>query len=97
MTRSASKRLTHPRFVLFGPGLFALGLLLFTFVSCSDDTPRTGSIDLAASTKSAADRGSIGVSVIAPKTRDGSRSRPRTKWKIGRTLNPTSETPVKTR
>jgi hypothetical protein len=97
VTRSASKRLTHPRFVLFGPGLFALGLLLFTLVGCSDDTPRAGSIDLAASTKAAADRGSIGVPVIAPKTRDGSRTRPRTKWKIGRTLNPTSETPVKTR
>jgi hypothetical protein len=82
--------------VLVGSGLLALGLMC-TFVGCSDDTPRAGSIDLAASTKAEADRGRIGSSVVGPTTRDVSRTRTRSKWKIGRTLHPTVTTPVKTR
>jgi hypothetical protein len=95
MSRFAPRRLTRPRFVHLGPGLLALGLM-FTLGGCSDDTPRAGPIDLAASRKAAMDPGSIVLPAIAPKTRDVSRTRPRGKWKIGRTLNPTITTPVKT-
>jgi hypothetical protein len=96
VSRSAPRRLTRPRFVHLGPGLIAIGLMC-TFPGCSDDTPRSGSIDLAASSKAAVDRGSSGLPAIAPKTHDVSRTRPRGKWKVGRTLNSTITTPAKTR
>ena len=92
MSRSVPRRLTRPRFVHLSVGLLAMGLM-FTLVGCSDDTPRAGSIDLAASRNAAVDRESIGFPVIAPKTRDVSRTRPRGKWKIGRTLNPSITDP----
>jgi hypothetical protein len=96
VSRSAPRRLTHPRFVHLGPGLIAIGLM-GTFVGCSDNTPRADSIDLGASRKVAVDRGSIGLPATAPKTRDVSRTRLRGKWKVGRTLNSTVITPAKTR
>jgi hypothetical protein len=96
VSRSAPRRLTHLRFVHLGPGLIAISLMC-TFLGCSEDTPRSGSIDLAASRKDAVERGSIGLPLIAPKSRDVSRTRRRGKWKIGRTLNSTITTPEKTR
>ncbi len=95
MSRSIPRRLTRPRFVHLGVGLLAMGLT-FTLVGCSDDTSRGGSIDLAASRNAAVDRENIGFPVTAPKTRDVSRTRPQGKWKVGRTLNSTITTPVKT-
>jgi hypothetical protein len=96
VSRSAPSRLTRPRFVHLGSGLIAIGLMC-TFVGCSDDTPRAASIDLAASRQGASERGRIAPPAIASKTRDVSRTRTRRKWKIGRTLNSTITTPVKTR
>ena len=97
MSRSAPRRLTRPRFVQLGPGLLALGLTS-TFLGCSDGTPApTGSIDPPRRRKAAADREKHRVPVTAPKTRNVSRTRPQGKWKLGRTLNSTITTPVKTR
>lgn len=66
MTRTDFGGAPPLRLATLGPGLLALGLAL---AGCSDDTPRAGSVDVAASRKAAESQGK--VNPFGPGSRTG--------------------------
>ena len=94
MPRSTLRRLTRPRFVHLGAVLLALGL---SAAGCSDDTPRAGSADLAASRKAAAEKGPGGLHDFGPRTGDLGPTRTRAKAKASPSAGPADKTQGKTR
>jgi len=95
MSRSASRRLTRPRFAQLGPGLLALGLAVAS-VGCSDNTPRAGSVDPAALRKAVEERRSQTFN-LGPKTGKVSTTGLGVKGKPGQPVKPSVKTLVKTR
>ena len=93
MSRTALGRSAAPRLAFVGAVLLALGLAV---AGCSDDTPRTGSADTAASRKAAAKRGG-GLLDLGRRSADVAPTRTRGKGIAGRSAGPPVKTQGQTR
>jgi hypothetical protein len=93
MSRTAVGPSAAPRLAFIGPALLALGLAAS---GCSDDIPRAGSADIAASKKVAAERGS-GLSHLGRRSADVAPTRTRGKGMKGRSAGPAVKTQGQTR
>jgi hypothetical protein len=93
MSRTARGRSAASRSAFLGAALLALGLAIS---GCSDDIPRAGSADIAASKKIAAERGT-GVSHLGRRGTDVAPTRTRGKGMMGRSAGPAVKTQRQTR
>jgi hypothetical protein len=84
MSRTALGRSAGLRLAFVGAALLALGLAV---AGCSDDTPRAGSADIAASRKAAAGRGG-GLLHLGRRSADVAPTRTRGKGMVGRPAGP---------
>jgi hypothetical protein len=93
MSRTALGQSATSRLACLGPALLALGLAAS---GCSDDVPRAGSADTAASRKVAAERGS-NLFHLGRRTADVAPNRTRGKGMAGRSAGPPVKTQGQTR
>ena len=93
MSRTALGRSAAPRSAFLGAALLALGLAAW---GCSDDIPRAGSADIAASRKAAARRGG-GLPDRGRRSADVAPTRTRGKGMAGRSAGPSVKTQRQTR
>jgi hypothetical protein len=93
MSRTALGRSAASRLAFVSAALLALGLAV---AGCSDDTPRAGSADTAASRKVAAKRGG-GLLDLGRRGADVAPTRTRGKGMTGRSAGPSVKTQGQTR
>jgi len=93
MSRTALGPSAASRLAFIGPALLALGLAAS---GCSDDIPRAGSADTAASRKAAAERGSD-LFHLGRRSADVAPTRTRGKGMAGRSADPSVKTEGQTR
>ena len=93
MSRTALGRSAARRSAFLGAALLALGLAVS---GCSDDIPRGGSADIAASKKVAAERGS-NLFHLGRRSADVAPTRTRGKGMAGRSADPSVKTEGQTR
>jgi hypothetical protein len=93
MSRTALGRSAAPWSAFLGAALLAVGLAVS---GCSDDIPRAGSADIAASRKAAAERGSD-LFHLGRRSADVAPTRTRGEWKAGRPAGPPVKTQGQTR
>jgi hypothetical protein len=93
MSRTALGRSPARRLAFGGAALLALGLAVS---GCSDDIPRAGSADIAASKRIAAERGT-GVSHLGRRGTDVAPTRTRGKGMTGSSPGPSVKTQGQTR